>query len=149
MICRDKDILQRILSDDSVFYSAKDDCNVDKSKLGEMVANDKRMIPVVPHEDVLFLFIPMNQIMCEIHVAVILQERVNALKHARVVEEWFFNTTQYTKLVGFIPEFDQKTRMFAVMFGMKREGKLTESYLKNGVLHNMLIYGTRRTLCHQ
>ncbi len=63
------------------------------------------------------------------------------------IVEWFvkwLNTTNYQKVVAEVPETCDHVRKFVKWIGMNEEGVRTKSYLKNGELLDMHLYGSTR-----
>ena len=66
-------------------------------------------------------------------------------KLGRMALDWLFkNNPRIHKIIGIIPELSKETLSFSAKIGMKREGVLKKSYLKNGELHDQYIVSLNR-----
>lgn len=60
--------------------------------------------------------------------------------HTTLAEE-MFNELEVNRLTAYIPSFNKKMVRFATVLGYKYEGEIRQIFLKNGVYHNMFVYG--------
>lgn len=58
--------------------------------------------------------------------------------------QWVFDNTQFTKMIGMIPSFNRPAQMMACAAGMHREGLIKKAFLKDGLMHDLIIYGKEK-----
>lgn len=142
MRCTIDDIgkVQRILSDPSVFYAAKDDGVSNPKGLAERVLSDSSCFVLNPYENTLFLFKSLNHVMYEVHVAITESSaRSHGVESSVSASRWMFSNTPCQKLITFIPIYHSPSIMFAQVCGMKKNGIITEAFLHNGCLYDMVV----------
>lgn len=84
----------------------------------------------------------LNAIMFEIHTSLLPCCRGrNARWAAELVIEWLFSNTRCLKLVSWVPNVTAPAARLAASVGMVREGICTASFLKNGQLCDMVLFG--------
>jgi hypothetical protein len=133
-------MLQRVLTHKSVFYSAADDGIKNEGDIATPVLEDPKLIVLMPHKNTAFIFIGVNHIMYEMHVAIIEGDtRKNGVKHAISAARWMFNNTPCQKLITYVPEVHDRSIMFAKVCGMEQKAVLQDSLLKNGKLENLVL----------
>ena len=88
----------------------------------------------------------LNGIMLQIHANVLPEHRKQHAKETgQKALDWIVeNLPEIHKVVAFIPALYPNVRDFTASFGFKIEGVLTQSHLKNGVLHDQWILGITR-----
>jgi hypothetical protein len=110
------------------------------------ILDDPRIVALMPHKNAMFLFVAMNHILFEVHVAIIKGDtRKNFIRYGRKVLEYMFNDTSCQKVVANIPTYNRPTAIYAGNIGFEREGLLTESFLKDGKLHDQVVFGLKKT----
>ena len=57
---------------------------------------------------------------------------------------WMYDNTQCRKVVAVIPEINKAAILFALAGGMKQEGVIKDSFLKDGKLCNQILVGTEK-----
>ncbi|HFD88260.1 MAG TPA: N-acetyltransferase [Gammaproteobacteria bacterium] len=91
------------------------------------------------------LFHPHNSVLYEIHVAVLPRWRGKvALELINKSFSWIFKNTDCVKVIANIPSTNAKAITLAKMVGMNVEGNNVDSYLKNGVLLDLIMFGIRK-----
>lgn len=87
-----------------------------------------------------------NSVTLEVH-PMILPGRRGRPAHQAVMDLWriLMDTTTYSKIVCFVPTIYRNVKLFAMSCGMKEEGLITESYLKNGTITDQWCLGITRT----
>ncbi len=98
-----------------------------------------------------FVCIPHTRVLMEVHTAILpgwrgrIAERAAALFLRHLAEH-----SACRKLFTLVPAFNRPAALFALRAGMRREGCLTASFLKHGVLHDQALFAInidRGTLC--
>ena len=142
----DIDKVARVLMDDDVIQLTSDDLmkiekGTVKAECANMLQNPAVFI-FMPDEDTVFIFNPLNNVMYDVHIAIKKGEsRKKAVENLIKVSKWMVIHTNLKKAITMIPEYSEKTLKLADALGMKREGKLSSAYLKNGKLHDIIVYG--------
>ena len=133
-------MLQRVLSHESVFYSAADDGIKNEGDLAGPVLSDPRFIVLMPHKNTAFIFMAVNHIMYEMHVAIIEGDtRKKGIKHAVDASRWMFENTPCQKIITYIPEIHDRSVIFAQVCGMDKKTVLEDAYLRDGELGNLVL----------
>lgn len=105
----------------------------------------------VIHDDVTcayFMLSPINSICWEIHTLVKPEYWGKSLDYTKEVVLWIFDNTTCLKIITFVPETNHKAIKLAEKTGMKREGFINKSWLKNGELFGQYILGiSKGDLC--
>ena len=138
--------MKRVITDPSVIASSSDDSgSQDPDHAIEMILDDPRVVALMPHKNSMFIFVAMNTILYEVHAAIIDgPTRKNFMKHGRAVLDYMFANTTCQKVMALIPEYNRATAIFAGNIGFKREGVLTESFFKDEVLHDQIVFGLKK-----
>ena len=104
-----------------------------------LVMRDETVIAVYQLERV-------NAIMLQIHANVLPEHRKKHSKDTgRAALDWILdNLPEIHKIVAYIPVIYPNVRDFTASFGFQIEGVLTQSYLKNGVVHDQWVMGITR-----
>jgi len=150
MRCNFSDIndVYRILSDDSVFYHIVDDSKKNPESalmLAHNLITTINTYVLRPRKDSLFIFTPVNHITYEMHVATIDGEaRKHAVEDARKAVAWMLENTKAYKFIGMVPACNRRALVFAGMCGLKKEGCITNTFMKDGVLYDNLVFGIDR-----
>jgi len=84
---------------------------------------------------------PMNGICCQGHVATLPEMWGQSVEFARLAVAWIFKATRYMKIVGMVPEYNQRALEWAKASGMMQEGVITKAFLKDMKLHNLIVFG--------
>lgn len=100
------------------------------------------------HDDLVGLFNlhVKNCITLEIHPMILPGKRGRPAYQA-VMSLWKYlvENTGYSKIVCFVPDIYRNVKLFAMSCGMKEEGLLTKSYLKNGTITDQWCLGITRS----
>ena len=139
---RDKKALAKIFNHPKVIDYLRDDFSPESYYMPKL------------HESVIYLMDdaktgavraePMNGICCQCHIATTPAMWGNAAEFASMVIEWIFKHTRYMKIVGMVPEYNTRTIQLVEKIGMKKEGVITKSFLKDFKLNDWHIYGIEK-----
>lgn len=139
-----------ILSQDEVFqYCIDDNFPMEhKWRMGRLLLDNPNTYISLPNPHCVFIAIPSsnNSVIYEVHVAVSPEGRgKDAVLAARQsIDEFFHDTPNVHKLIGFTPINLKRVLAFARMVGFKKEGICKKSFLKDGELHDQVISGFSR-----
>ena len=88
----------------------------------------------------------LNRVMMDIHPHVLPEHRKEySMESCRKVVEWVWGNAPWCqKIIGWVPTIYPNVRNFAIANGFVREGLVTDSYLKNGKIHDQWIFGLKR-----
>ena len=84
---------------------------------------------------------PVNGIACHLHTSALPELWGRVENFAKEVLVWIFTNTHYLKAITFIPEYNRPAIQLAKRCGMKEEGCITQSFLKDWKLRDQFIYG--------
>jgi RimJ/RimL family protein N-acetyltransferase len=85
---------------------------------------------------------PLNAICWELHTVMRLNAR--ALEAMKTLFPWFWQQAQATRIVTYVPRFNQVAQRFAKRAGFEQYGLNEKSYRKNGIDHDLILYGVTR-----
>lgn len=89
-----------------------------------------------------WMLVPHSPICYEIHTALlpILRGR-DAIVAAHIGREWLWNSTPCLRLITNVPAYNRRAVMFSRMVGMKEFGRNEKAFMKDGKLHDLLMFG--------
>lgn len=94
----------------------------------------------------LFIFTPENSVSWQIHLCLLPCAYGEKTRIAlREVTKWIFQNTHCLRITGSIPMHNRLAMKFANDSGWKRYGINPDSYLKNGKLHDQILFGISRS----
>jgi RimJ/RimL family protein N-acetyltransferase len=152
-IDEDKNLLNEIYSHEAVWPWIKDD-NVTEEfryKLGEMIFDTTKSNSIILTDGkfISFWLKPMNSICYEVHTAVTPDGRGQyAIDIGEQAINWMFDNTNCRKIISYIPVDNRAATLFSLKCGFKKEGLITDSFLKDGKIINQHIVG-RAKKCQQ
>jgi len=149
MRCSIKDIeaVHNILSDEMIYPHIIDDgCGDDlKYKMARLLLENPAVYCLMPNQYTLFIFFQLNYVLYEGHMQVLKNGRGReAVKAGKDSLKWMFKNTPCEKIIGFTPDYCKEAVMLAIKAGMKREGILTKSWKKDGILYDQIITGVNK-----
>ena len=86
----------------------------------------------------------INTICYEIHTTMLPKAWGKTLKYTKEVLDWIFANTVCLKVVTFVPETNKKALNLALKTGLKIEGFIEKSFLKNGSLIGQHVLGINK-----
>jgi hypothetical protein len=94
----------------------------------------------------MFVLIPESAICWRIHVCLMPAAYGERSSQAgREVTRWIFQNTSCLRLIGAIPRYLSLAQRFAVKSGWKWFGVNPQSHMKDGVLHDLILFGISRS----
>lgn len=87
---------------------------------------------------------PMNSVTCSVHIATLPELWGHGHEFSKEILTWLFTNTLYQKVVGIIPEYNNRVIKLVQDLNFTQEGILTKSFLKNWVLTNQLIFSLNK-----
>lgn len=100
------------------------------------------IIILMPSSSAVFFGMPSNSICLDVHVAI---SQVDGKKSSFILGRecigWVKQNTRYRKLVAKIPAFNKKAVAFAIGLGFKVEGRISSSFVKDGIIYDEVILG--------
>lgn len=91
-----------------------------------------------------FGLVPHNSVLAELHTALLPCMWGDAAEIGRHFIAWVFETTQFRRLIGAIPEFNRLALRMAKLSGMTEYGVNPASFLKHGKLHSLIMVGVSK-----
>lgn len=135
----------RILTDESVLPHITDDGGSDIDYIRQYASgllHNVRVYVLMPRANTLIMFIPTNAVTYDLHVASIKGGgRRHIKKDAQAAVRWMLDNTGAMKFTTQVPRNNPAARMMANACGMKKEGRITRSWLKDGLLWDIDIFG--------
>ena len=142
--------VHRILKHPDIWGVITDDgaCSKEEFDMTEVLKNDKVYV-LLPEENILFLFFPVNAITWDGHINALKDSRGEKARQATIdVMEYMFTKTPCQKIIVYIAEIFSKVISHVIRCGFGQEGCLIGSYLKNGKIYNQHILGITKTEFH-
>lgn len=139
----DLDYVRSVLTHPKIWRHIVDDGNglpdefnvPDSDSIYWLVPNDGSDLGV-------FMVHPVNNFMFEVHTALLPEAYGDKAKiAAKKLIEWVFENTQCLKLITHVPEYNRLAYKFALNAGMKEEGLITKSFMRNGKLIDQYVLG--------
>jgi hypothetical protein len=158
MRCCPADIndVARILVDNSVLPFICDDGGAEPDYIRQYASSlldNVSVYVLMPRVNTLIIFIPTNAVTYDLHVATIKGGGRRFIKQdAHKAVEWMLDNTQVKKFTTMCPRSNPAARIMAMACKMKKEGTITQSWLKDGRLWDIDIFGitsesAREILC--
>lgn len=96
-----------------------------------------------------FVLFARSSILWEVHTGILPEHRsAHGGAAARALIAFLFSQTECRKLVTLVPEFNRPALLYALRAGLRKEGVLTASFLKGGVLHDQTLLSiNKEQLC--
>lgn len=134
----DLDLINRVILDTAV----NDDISDDASKNHELqqLPHTFECLGIYQNEEVkgLFMLVPQNAVTAEIHTCLLLRGK-EAFQAGEILLDYLFSN--YQKAISYTPSTNKKALFYALRLGFKKEGVLTQSFLKNGELLDQTLVG--------
>lgn len=134
----DLDLINRVILDVAV----NDDISDDASKNHEIqqLPHTFECLGIYRDEEIkgLFMLVPQNAVTAEIHTCLLLRGK-EAFQAGRLLLDYLFS--KYQKAISYTPSTNKKSLFYALRLGFKKEGVLTQSFLKNGELLDQTLVG--------
>ena len=142
----DCEVVNRIMHHPDVYPMICDDfADPGHTQLGTFFLQQSNIWLVQPDEHSLVLAIPRTFTICECHIMIEPEGRgAGVIQKVKETIDWFFNESEYEKLIGHIPFYNKRALMFACLVGMKIEGICKKSFKKNGKLLDQWVVGIEK-----
>ena len=127
-------------------YLTDDNCPDNMKDCVDMIINTPGIYALISEQLMirtgLFLFFPWNYTTYELHVAILPEYRGRmSIQSGTDAGLWMFRNTCCQKIVTQIPTPNYRAKALAIAVGMKQEGINRKSYMKDGNLYDMYLYG--------
>lgn len=143
----DLTLVRSVFTHESIWAHVNDDgsCAADDWRPAE---NDDLIYLAVRRDgDVIgcLLLVPINHALYELHSAMLPEGRGQGSREtAALMQAWLWANTPARKLMTWVPAYNVPAMAAAVKTGMTQAGRLTGAYLKNDVLHDLILYGVSK-----
>ncbi len=141
---RDFGIIRSILTDPSVYESSRADGALAPAEF-KPCEHEGVWYALVLRESApvgVWMLVPHSAICYEIHTALLPVVRgKDAVIAAQLMKQWVWDNTPCLRLITNVPAFNRRTAMFCRIVGMKQFGLNEKSFMKNGRLHDQLMFG--------
>ena len=85
-----------------------------------------------------------NGVMYEVHTCILPEFWGKSVEAAKVGTQWMFENTPCRKLITLVPVYNRLAYRLALRAGMKDQGIITKSFLKNGTLFDQYVLGIEK-----
>ena len=132
------DLINRVILDAAVNNDISDDAS--KNHEIQQLPHTFECLGIYQHGEIkgIFMLLPQNAVTAEIHTCLLLRGK-EAFQAGRLLLSYLFN--KYQKAISYTPLTNKKALFYALRLGFKKEGVLTQSFLKNGVLVDQVVVG--------
>lgn len=120
-------------------------------KVYPWVTDDTCIPPFIPDEHALYLMdeskqgcilvVQVNGVTCEVHIGTLPEMKGRTVKFVKEAIKWVFENTRYLKIISFAPECNRAAVVFGKRCGLKVEGTITKSFLKDWKLYDQIVFG--------
>ena len=134
----DLDLINRVILDVVVNDDISDD--VSKNHEIQQLPQTFECLGIYQDEEIkgLFMLVPQNAVTAEIHTCLLLRGK-EAFQAGLLLLDYLFS--KYQKAISYTPSTNKKALFYALRLGFKKEGVLTQSFLKNGELLDQTLVG--------
>ena len=134
----DLDLINRVILDAAVNDGISDDAS--KNHEIQQLPHTFECLGIYQDEEIkgLFMLVPQNAVTAEIHTCLLLRGK-EAFQAGELLLDYLFNN--YQKAISYTPSTNKKALFYALRLGFKKEGVLTQSFLKNGKLLDQTLVG--------
>lgn len=132
------DLINRVILDAAVNDDISDDAS--KNHKIQQLPHTFECLGIYQDEEIkgLFMLVPQNAVTAEIHTCLLLRGN-EAFQAGRLLLDYLFSN--YQKAISYTPSTNKKALFYALRLGFKKEGVLTQSFLKNGELLDQTLVG--------
>ena len=145
MLCDKKDIerLNNLFADEAIYPFIVDDTAREdqRYKMGEYYLNQRGTIILSPIPESAFVYQQHNGTTFNVHANVLKHKRKEALNAATASVAWVFDNTRFLKIIAFVSPIFPNVCGFTEKCGFTKEGVITKSLLRDGVLYDQNVYG--------
>jgi hypothetical protein len=97
---------------------------------------------LMPNEMSVFMLFPRNAVCSEVHTSILPEGRgKEGLDAAKRTIAWIWENTPIVKVISFVPSCNRPAILFALQAGLRKEGLIKKSFLKNGILYDEILVG--------
>ena len=139
----DYDLVLRLITFPAGYRAAGDDFAPDSFDF--QVNRDDRIWYVVAKSGATllgaFIFLPQSAVCFEAHLCLLPAARGSAASALAGVIAWMFANSAARRIVGAVPEYNRLANHCAEHAGMTQYGTNFKSFLKDGKLHDLTLWG--------
>jgi hypothetical protein len=141
----DLEFVQNILTHESIYENISDDMECNKDILAETALSNGNMLLISPNEFTIFLLSRINLITVEVHTCILPEGRGDiGIKAGKESIRWVFENTGYKKIISWVPSFNKQASLYAIECGFRREGVCKNSFQKDNIIFDMILYGIEK-----
>ena len=146
--CTDIEDISRIINNPKIYKWISDDLS---PEVYTPVINSAILYLMNKEKTGVIQITPMNGVTGQVHTSVSSELWGKSAEFVKEATQWLFSNTRYLKVIAFIPTYNRLTIKLAADCGMKKEGLIEKSFLKNWKLWNQEIWGLAKeeAICQQ
>ena len=138
----DLEFVDSILKHDSIYPFISDDyCPKAEDYTCAPLLSHNGVYYLSPDKNSIFVYIPINSITYEVHSNVLPPARNRSSELALMTVKYMFEQTKCMKIKTHVPVFNTPALHLSFKCGLRVEGNLRESFLKNNKLYDQIILG--------
>ena len=141
----DYDIVREIITHPKLYSFCSEDTSASREEFKPLEDdNIYYLLPIIDEPIGVIILSHQNTIMLAVHIC-ILPEWWGFAKIASISALWWvFQNTDYTKIVGTIPEYNRHAHSLGLRIGFEDEGRYRKAFLKDGREWDLILMGIRK-----
>lgn len=144
--CTDVALIRTTFTHPKVYRHISDDGTVDAEDFTPHLSDSMFYLAAQEAQFMgLFLYHPHNAVCYEVHTCLLpIAWGDKAIECARASLVWMFENTPCQRVITNVPTYNRLAARLAKEVGMKQFGLNEMSFLKNGILHDQLMFGLNK-----
>jgi len=140
----DLDLIKSILTDPDLYKAMNQDGSKDITEFKVVTKNVSYLLISEESPIGLIILHPDSRVSYRLHIAILPKHRKHSEKAGKDGLNWIFTNTSIRKINAEIPTVHQNVIKFTEKNGFTREGTRRKSYLKDGQIWDVALYGITR-----
>lgn len=139
----DRDLIRAIITHPKIYPHVSDDSSAPADSFQPPMHDSIYYLMPIDNEVMgVFMMVPVNAITFEVHTCILPEYwGKKAAEAARLCAEWMFAHTPCRKIITHVPAYNRLAYRFARQAGMTEEGRIKDSFLKNGQVYDQHLLG--------
>jgi hypothetical protein len=140
----DIDLIKRIFCEPEIYERIRDDGSPEAKDFNPVDPSNYVYYLTDDSESCLLYLSWKNCVTLDGHIQILKNHRNNAMEFGKLAKQWIWDNTKARKIEVTIPDIYPDVLQFIQKQGFIVEGLSTNSYLKNGKLHNQVNLGLEK-----
>ena len=147
----DMDAIRKIVTAPEVYSHISDDGSAKAEDFTPADSEQVIYLGVKKDGDLrgVFAYIPQNAACIEVHTCLTRSLWGHSCEAAKESVKWIWENTRFVRIMTNVPTYNRLAMKLAVKAGMKKFGQNPRSFLKGGVLYDLVMMGiSKESICH-